>query len=282
MNQNPLRTATAMLVLAAVMLSCGSAVAQESGEAIFGRICKACHTIGQGKLVGPDLAGATQRHSQDWLLRFIKSSQSMVKSGDPVAVALFEENNKLIMPDNPISDAEVRNVLGYIESVGGGAGAAPALPTPLETATAADLALGQDLFSGKVRLAAGGPACRSCHHVTGMGIMGGGTLARDLTQVVGRMGALGAQAVLTAPPFPVMTRAYADHPLSEQEIFSLVAFLEQLDRDQVLEASNGFGLGLFFAGLVGAILLVVLYALIWMNRKQGSVYGAIHARQLKS
>lgn len=282
MFPNPLRSKAALLVLAAVLLACGSADAQESGEAIFGRICKACHTIGQGKLVGPDLAGVTQRHPQDWLLKFIKSSQSMVNSGDPAAVALFEENNKLIMPDNPISSAEVFNVLGYIDSLGGTPGAALDLPTPLETATAADLARGHALFIGQAHLAEGGPACRTCHHVTGMGMMGGGTLARDLTQVVGRMGALGAKAVMTAPPFPVMTRAYADHPLTEDEIFALVAYLEKLDRDQVLEASNGYGLGLFFTGLVGAILLIMLYAMIWMHRKKGSVYGAIHARQMRS
>jgi len=282
MNRINCRFRPVTLVVVVVLGMSHGAVAQESGEAVFARICKACHTIGQGKLVGPDLAGVTGRHDQAWLLRFIKSSQSVVNAGDPAAVALFEEFNKLIMPDNPISDAEVLNVLGYIEQVGGSAGPAQDLPTPLETATAEDLERGHALFAGRAPLTEGGPACRTCHNLTGLDLLGGGTLARDLTQVVGRMGALGAQAVVQSPPYPVMARAYVDHPLTADEIFALVAYLESLDRDGIVEASTGYGLGLFFMGLAGAGLLLGLYAMIWINRKRGSVNDAIHARQLES
>jgi cytochrome c2 len=63
--------------------------AQSDGEKLFKQICIACHTIGQGKLIGPDLANVHKRQSEEWIIRFIKSSQSVIKSGDPYATALY-------------------------------------------------------------------------------------------------------------------------------------------------------------------------------------------------
>ena len=71
--------------------------AQQAGEQAF-QICAACHTIGGGRLIGPDLAGIHDKRSQEWLQAFIKSSQSMIKSGDAEAVAIFEEYNGMLMP----------------------------------------------------------------------------------------------------------------------------------------------------------------------------------------
>ena len=47
----------------------------DPGEQIFQATCFACHTIGGGRLVGPDLAGVHERLSQEWLESFVKSSQ---------------------------------------------------------------------------------------------------------------------------------------------------------------------------------------------------------------
>lgn len=78
--------------------------------------CAACHTIGKGKLIGPDLKGVTERRDEAWLISFIKSSQTVIKSGDEIAVQMFEEFNKIPMPDNPLSDEQVKGVLSYIEN----------------------------------------------------------------------------------------------------------------------------------------------------------------------
>ncbi len=75
--------------------------------------CKVCHTIGKGRLVGPDLKGVTERRSQEWLIPFIQKSQTMVDSGDPDAVQLFEEY-KIPMPDNNLSDEQIINILNFI------------------------------------------------------------------------------------------------------------------------------------------------------------------------
>ena len=47
--------------------------AQNEGEQIFTTICIACHTIGGVKFVGPDLKDVQKRHSEEWLVKFIRS-----------------------------------------------------------------------------------------------------------------------------------------------------------------------------------------------------------------
>ena len=91
---------------------------------LFSEKCGICHTIGQGKLIGPDLSGVQERRSEEWLLRFIRSSQAMINSGDPDAVALFAEFNKVVMPDPMISDGEIKSILQHIAQ-NPGSGAAP-------------------------------------------------------------------------------------------------------------------------------------------------------------
>ena len=82
-------------------------------------VCKACHTIGGGKLIGPDLKGVTERRDAAWLLSFIKNSTAMVESGDPIAVQVWEEHNKIPMPPNPqLNDDQIRDILLYIENDG--------------------------------------------------------------------------------------------------------------------------------------------------------------------
>lgn len=120
------RVSLGAALVAASIAGIPSASAQNSGKQIFQQTCAACHSIGAGKLVGPDLAGVTDKRPEEWLLRFIKSSQALVKAGDPVAVALFAEFNKIPMPDQALTDDQVRTVLAYIKEAGGGGAAARA------------------------------------------------------------------------------------------------------------------------------------------------------------
>ena len=60
----------------------------QDGEAIYKQNCSACHKLGQ-RLMGPDLIGINQKRSEEWLISFIKSSQTMIKSGDADAVSFF-------------------------------------------------------------------------------------------------------------------------------------------------------------------------------------------------
>ncbi len=109
--------------------------AQDDPATLF-QVCAACHTIGGGRLVGPDLAGVTDRREEAWLIKFIQNSQAMVLSGDPTAVKVFEEYNKIPMPPNALTDDQVRILLQYIKDK-----SAPAAVATEETAPSATEAL---------------------------------------------------------------------------------------------------------------------------------------------
>ncbi len=109
-------------------LSFGQSAEAETNFAV----CKACHTIGGGKLVGPDLKGVTDRHDEEWLIKFIQNSTELIQSGDADAIKIFEENNNIPMPPNNLTDEQVKDLLLYINSggkVAGGSEAAVEKPT---------------------------------------------------------------------------------------------------------------------------------------------------------
>jgi nitrite reductase (NO-forming) len=101
------------------------------GKLAFESKCLACHSIGQGRKLGPDLAGVTKRRSDDYLGRWLKSPEKMLES-DPDAKALLKEYNDIPMPNQSLSDAEIRQYLKYFHwidaqpagsvTAGGGAG----------------------------------------------------------------------------------------------------------------------------------------------------------------
>jgi cytochrome c551/c552 len=104
-------------------------VNSQDGETIFRQSCAACHQIGKGRLVGPDLLDIHKRRDSVWIADFIKSSQSMVKAGDPEAVAIFNEYNQIVMPDNThLSDADIQALLGYMRTAGSSTTATTASP----------------------------------------------------------------------------------------------------------------------------------------------------------
>jgi len=107
------------LLLMAIVFSSGffarKSVAQSSDGAQLFQICGACHTIGKGKLIGPDLYKVTERRDRAWLIPFIRNSQEVIQSGDPYAVKLFEEYNKVPMPPSTYTDEQINAVLDYIE-----------------------------------------------------------------------------------------------------------------------------------------------------------------------
>ncbi len=87
----------------------------QDGAGIFKKNCGACHTIGHGKIVGPDLNGADKKHDIKWMTEWIKSSQTMINvKKDPAAIQLFNDNNKMVMTDQPLTDDEIKTVVAYI------------------------------------------------------------------------------------------------------------------------------------------------------------------------
>jgi nitrite reductase (NO-forming) len=73
--------------------------------------CLACHSIGGGKKLGPDLAGVTKRRSEQWLAKWLKSPDTMLQT-DADAKQMLKEHNNIPMPNQGLTDADVR---GYIK-----------------------------------------------------------------------------------------------------------------------------------------------------------------------
>jgi len=270
----------------------GIVLAQDAaqGQETFQTLCSACHTIGGGRLVGPDLQGIAERRSEQWIIDFVQHSQDLVQAGDADAVAVFEEYNGFPMADQALTDDEVRGVIAHIgtfaatEATGTeAAGAEPAAPPAVVPAvTDEQVALGGELFQGTARLANGGPSCMSCHDVRSESGGGGGSLAIELTDAVTRLTGPGIGAVLRNPPFPVMQRAYAEHPLTDPEVEALLGFLQSADAEQELYEARAYGTQFLLAGIAGAIFLLGLYTLTWRGRRKGTVYQVEFDRQVKS
>ncbi|MFM9969379.1 MAG: multicopper oxidase domain-containing protein [Burkholderiales bacterium] len=82
------------------------------GKLAFESKCLACHSVGQGKKLGPDVAGVTKRRTDEWLTRWMKAPEKMLES-DPVAKAMLKEYNNVPMPNQNLSDAEVKQYIKY-------------------------------------------------------------------------------------------------------------------------------------------------------------------------
>jgi mono/diheme cytochrome c family protein len=276
---------TAMVGLSLYPGTIGAAQSQ-AGQAreTFQSMCSACHTVGGGQLVGPDLEGVSERRSEQWIIEFVQRSQELVRAGDPDAVAVFEEFNRIPMPDQPLSDNDIRGIIEYIAGTAptGGEAVEASVPSPVSAATEEQIVLGQNLFQGSTQFVNGGPTCNSCHEVTNDAVIGGGVLARDLTTVFSRLGGPGVRAILGSPPFPVMQRAYEDKPLTDEEVVALVGFLQRADAEQPFHQPRDYGPKLFGAGVAGTVLLLGLYSLLWRGRLKGSVNQSIYDRQVKS
>lgn len=107
--------ATFLLPAILLVIAISTKSFSQEGEKLFKGNCGVCHTVGKGKLVGPDLKGVNARHNETWLLKWIKSSQALIKSGDKTAVQLYNDNANLVMQDFELNDDEIKSILTFIK-----------------------------------------------------------------------------------------------------------------------------------------------------------------------
>ncbi|HLW15128.1 MAG TPA: c-type cytochrome [Flavobacteriaceae bacterium] len=86
-----------------------------AGEALFKSNCAACHKM-DSRGIGPAMRGAGQKFEREWLYKWIRNSQELIRSGDKLANDLFQEWNGAVMTPFPgLSDEDIDNILAYVD-----------------------------------------------------------------------------------------------------------------------------------------------------------------------
>ena len=285
------RLKSTAIAIAAVVY--GFSLQAQDGEALFKQTCSACHSIGKGKLVGPDLKGVNQKRSEEWIVNFVKSAADF-GAKDADAKAIIAEYG-YPMPNQALQDDQIKSIVAYIAENSPQAEAETAVEEVVVEEVPADPALdpanasdedvmaGLNMFSGSQRFENGGPACITCHNVQYDDLIAGGLLAKDLTHVYERMGAAGVNGILSSPPFPAMASSYKDNALTEKEIFQLSAFFSKATTDNVYQHQRAYNDNLLIYGGGGAFAtFAIIIFFLFLERKRRCVKEDIYKRQIKS
>ena len=270
MNWNRTHHIAARLALLGAVASPLGAQEAVSEEAIafFKQNCASCHTIGGGPLTGPDLKGATDRQDEDWLVGFILDPKGVIDSGDPYAAELLRESRGVYMTQTPGMTRELAQKLVRLIAAESAKEQSQfaGLQISDRPLTAVDVERGERLFRGAEPYVNGAPSCISCHAAEGLGGFGGGRLGPDLTSAYARLeGRKALSAWLAAPPSAVMAPVFRDHPLDSEEILALVAYMQDTAQTGVLETPTRT-LEFLLAGIGGAVLLLIVFDLVWRKR----------------
>ncbi len=239
--------------------------------AFFQQNCATCHTIGGGRLTGPDLKDVTKRRDRAWLTNWLQNPRAVIDSGDPYAQKILQDARGIVMPTIPgMTPAQATALLDLID-------AESKLPRSrfagtqvnMRPFTPADVALGRSIFTGEHRLQNGGPPCISCHPRRGIGALGGGRLGPDLTLVSERLqGRKGLTAWLSNPASPTMNPVFAARALQPNEILALTALFDDEARKGG-QADTSTALGFVLLGVGGGVLGMVSLDVIWKKRLRG-------------
>ena len=89
-----------------------------AGQHLFQSRCAACHTLGHGDAIGPDLLGVTARRDRPWLTRFIATPDQVLRENDPIATALFAQYKEVRMPNLRLGPEDVDALLAFLEAQG--------------------------------------------------------------------------------------------------------------------------------------------------------------------
>jgi len=202
----------------------------------YAQKCAGCHTVGGGKLTGPDLLP-----TRAWPKSELATK---VKLMEPRVGPLTQDDiNQFV---DLLQDARAQERIHVAQELASRAVAATLAP--------ASESAGQKLFEGTTRLANGGIACITCHRAGGQG----GSLGPDLTALHTRMGKIAMISAIQQTQFLVMSGTYKNQPITAQEAVHLAEYLS--NPEQMPTASMEDHAPILGASL-GAISLLVVVGL---------------------
>ena len=256
-----------LLAVLFAMLGSAATLGQDTPD-YYRQNCLNCHTIGGGRLTGPDLKDVGQRRDAEWLIGFMQNPKAVVESGDAYAAKLVEESRGVIMPIAPgMTRYRAEQIIKLIEA-----------ESKLEKSqfqgvrisnkpfTEADRIVGREIFIGVRKLKNGGTACNACHSMHDLSALGGGRLGPDLTRVYERLkGRKALGAWLMAPATETMQPVFNNYPLEAEEIHALTAYFEEA-ADQTEADAAVYRIAFLLLGLAAAAATIFVFDSIWKGR----------------
>jgi len=269
------RTITLLCLLASVAVvvalpTAAQGQAKPASLTLFAAKCASCHSIGEGKRVGPDLKGAVDRRKADFLVDFIRTPSKFLDS-DPYMKDLLKAYNGVRMPDLGLNEADSKALVELLDVCSKKKCDFSSLFKDARQASKADINKGQELFWGELALLNGGPPCTDCHVVRGHGQWAPGSgLASDLTHVAGLLGDRELDERLAKPVDPLHVKTYEGAALTDGEVFAVRAYLYDANRFMDDPETQ---VGLTFAGLAGGVLLLLLLGGVRRFRRSAGEEG---------
>jgi len=100
----------------------GDVATISAGDALFKANCTQCHAVNE-KVVGPALAGITERRTASWVVSWVHNPAKVIASGDEYAAKLFSDYGKQQMPSFPqLSEKDIKAILAWTELQEGNSG----------------------------------------------------------------------------------------------------------------------------------------------------------------
>ena len=262
------RQTVARAVVTLLVISTLSAISAQDTPDYYRQNCMNCHTIGGGRLTGPDLKNVGQRRDPEWLIRFMQNPKAMIESGDQYAVRLAEDSRGVVMPIAPgMSRYRAEQILKLLEAESAlEKSQFEGVKISSNPFTDQDRLTGHQYFVGTRTLKNGGAACISCHGMHDISALGGGRLGPDLTRVYERLkGRQSLSAWLMAPATETMQPIFKGHPLEAEEIHALAAYFESGAEHGEAEASVS-RIAFLLMGLAIATAVIFAFDVIWKGR----------------
>ncbi len=203
--------------------------------------CAGCHTVGGGKLSGPDLIVSTKWNEGD-----LKTAVKRMEKN--VGTISSEEMDQIVQflksPDVAERIAKQKKQVEASRRVN--------LPP-------ASFEAGQKLFRGQKALQNGGLACIACHRVG----REGGTLGPDLTKLKDRMTGVALQSAIENSNFKIMRPIYEKRKITTEESLHLAEYLASPEKTE-----KRFFADWHQVGIASAVGFGASFGLLWLLNRQ--------------
>lgn len=138
-------------------------------------------------------------------------------------------------------------------------------PTSAQAIAAGNVKNGRDLFMGYAHFQNDGPPCMGCHTVGANGLLGGGVMGPNLTDVSNKLSQTEIVSFISnsgAKISPVMKPIFTEHPLTESEQADLIVFMNA----SVGEPESDKEIVVFGISLTGVAAAIAFLGFVYRNR----------------